>query len=62
MFDITIVGQSFVYRPKPDRRGRETSRRSLAAEEEGLLSSGATGADAEAIPPRRRMGGEIEGE
>ena len=50
MFDITIVIQSFLYKPK-GARGRRLSR-SIAEEEEGLL---ATGADEPVTPSRRRM-------
>ncbi|GJE87137.1 PQ-loop repeat-containing protein [Phanerochaete sordida] len=50
MFDITIVIQSFLYKPK-SARGRRMSR-SMAEEEEGLL---ATGADDPVTPSRRRM-------
>lgn len=37
MFDMTIVTQSFLYRPKP-RRHLTRSRLSLSEEEAGLLS------------------------
>lgn len=60
MFDITIVMQSFLYRPESDKIGRRISTRNILAEEEGLLSAGATGADAETAPPRRRTG--VEGD
>ncbi|KAI0345157.1 hypothetical protein BDW22DRAFT_1370916 [Trametopsis cervina] len=53
MFDITIVTQSFLYRPKPHVRGRRLSR--SHEEEEGLLSAGATGADDPSTPSRRRL-------
>lgn len=58
IFDITIVSQSFLYRKPIDKEksdwrspriGREPS-----AEEEGLLSAGATGADESAPPQHRR--------
>ena len=52
MFDVTIVTQSFLYRPKPLSRGRNPSR-AMNEEEEGLLSAGATGAE-DFIPSRRR--------
>ncbi|KZT70136.1 hypothetical protein DAEQUDRAFT_668272 [Daedalea quercina L-15889] len=54
VFDITIVTQTFIYKPKT-LRGRRTSR-SLAAEEEGLLSAGATGTEDATTPSRRRTG------
>lgn len=50
MFDITIVIQSFLYKPKNTRGGRLS--RSLSEEEEGLL---ATGAEDPVTPSRRRM-------
>ncbi|KIP08760.1 hypothetical protein PHLGIDRAFT_126828 [Phlebiopsis gigantea 11061_1 CR5-6] len=53
MFDITIVTQSFLYRPKAVR-GRRLSR-TVNEEEEGLLSAGATGAEDPLTPSRRRM-------
>lgn len=53
MFDVTIVIQSFLYRPKP-MRGRRGSR-TIVEEEEGLLSAGATGAEDPFTPSRRRM-------
>ena len=53
MFDITIVTQSFLYRPKASR-GRRLSR-TINEEEEGLLSAGATGAEDPLTPSRRRM-------
>ena len=63
MFDVTIVTQSFLYRPfsgKKIRRDSIRGSRYIVAEEEGLLSAGATGAD-ELIPPhRRRRGSEVE--
>lgn len=54
MFDVTIVTQSFLYRPKAGARGRRISR-TMAEEEEGLLSAGATGAADLSTPSRRRM-------
>lgn len=53
MFDVTIVAQSFIYRPKAFSRGRRISR-TLDQEEAGLLSAGATGADP-TTPSRRRL-------
>ncbi|EKM55334.1 uncharacterized protein PHACADRAFT_143534 [Phanerochaete carnosa HHB-10118-sp] len=50
MFDVTIVIQSFLYKPKA-MRGRRLSR-PIAEEEEGLL---ATGAEDSITPSRRRM-------
>jgi len=57
MFDVTIVSQSILYRKLTDKekaikRGWRTSR-GVSAEEEGLLSAGATGAD-EGVPPQHR--------
>ena len=52
MFDVTIVTQSFLYRPKA-HRGRHGSR-TINEEEEGLLSAGATGADDALVSPSRR--------
>ncbi len=52
MFDITIVTQSFLYRPKAHLRGRRASR--TFEEEEGLLGAGATGSDDPITPSRRR--------
>jgi len=54
MFDVTIVTQSFLYRPKVHGRGRRASR--VNEEEEGLLSAGATGALDPGTPSRRRTG------
>ena len=58
MFDITIVTQSFLYRKPTDKEkaGRRNFRlgRGIPAEEEGLLSAGATGADEGASPQYRR--------
>lgn len=53
MFDITIVTQSFLYRPKAHLRGRHLSR--AHEEEEGLLSADATGAEDPSTPSRRRL-------
>lgn len=60
MFDVTIVTQSFLYRPKPHMRGRRLST-TINEEEEALLSAGATGADDPLTPSRRRLptGGEL---
>ncbi|KAI0082619.1 hypothetical protein K474DRAFT_1654730 [Panus rudis PR-1116 ss-1] len=55
MFDVTIVAQSFIYRPKSHNRGRRKSR-TVNEEEAGLLSAGATGAeDPVSTPSRRRL-------
>ena len=59
MFDITIVTQSFLYRPKPHARGRHSSR-AIHEEEEGLLSADATGAGDPSTPSRRRLPGAEE--
>ena len=53
MFDVTIVTQTFLYKPKANR-GRRIAR-TLNEEEEGLLSAGATGAEDVTTPSRRRM-------
>jgi len=58
MFDVTIVSQSFLYRKLTDKekaikRDWRVSR-GATAEEEGLLSAGATGAEEGASPPHRR--------
>jgi hypothetical protein len=58
MFDVTIVSQSFLYR-KPINKEKLSWRnsrtgRGTSAEEEGLLSAGATGADEGASPQHRR--------
>ena len=53
MFDVTIVTQSFLYRPKAHLRGRHASR-TINEEEEGLLSADATGADETLVSPSRR--------
>ena len=53
MFDVTIVAQSFIYRPHP--RGRESrsfSREVTAAEEESLMRSDDV---EEPYTPRRRL-------
>ena len=54
MFDVTIVTQSFLYRPKGGHpRGRRFSRTVAAREEEeGLL--GASGADDAVTPSHSR--------
>ncbi|KAL4247291.1 Lysosomal/Vacuolar Amino Acid Transporter 1 [Abortiporus biennis] len=58
MFDVTIVTQSFIYRPKHhNTRGRRASR-TLNEEEAGLLSAGATGAEDPITPSRRRVQGD----
>lgn len=58
MFDVTIVSQSFLYRKPVDKEkpGWRSSRvgRGTSAEEEGLLSAGATGADEGTTPQYRR--------
>ena len=56
MFDVTIVTQSFIYRPKAHTRGRRASR-TVNEEEAGLLSADATGALSEdpITPSRRRL-------
>ena len=54
MFDVTIVAQSFIYRPKSYTRGRRISR-SVNEEEAGLLSAGATGAEDPTASSRRRV-------
>ncbi|PCH37985.1 hypothetical protein WOLCODRAFT_130602 [Wolfiporia cocos MD-104 SS10] len=55
MFDVTIVVQSFIYKPKAYSRGRHASR-TIVEEEEALLSAGATGAEEPGTPSRRRTG------
>lgn len=57
MFDVTIVTQSFLYRSPSQRKGSKILAGDVPAEEEGLLSAGATGAN-EAASPRRRTGAE----
>lgn len=58
MFDVTIVSQSFLYRKLVDKEkyGWRASRigRGTSAEEEGLLSAGATGTDEGVSPQYRR--------
>ncbi|OBZ75809.1 hypothetical protein A0H81_04301 [Grifola frondosa] len=54
MFDVTIVTQSYLYRPKAHVRGRRGSR--TDEEEAGLLSAGATGAEDVVTRSRRRTG------
>jgi hypothetical protein len=52
MFDITIVSQSFIYRPRSHHhRGRSTRSRRLDEEEAALLS-----ADSLAYPPVESSG------
>ncbi|KAI0306481.1 PQ loop repeat-domain-containing protein [Multifurca ochricompacta] len=53
MFDVTIVTQSFIYRPRPPARGRRTSlQEATAAEEESLMRAD----DVEEVyTPRRRL-------
>ena len=58
MFDVTIVTQSFLYRPKANR-GRHITR-TLSEEEEGLLSAGTTAAE-DPAPSRRRLTAPSEG-
>lgn len=58
MFDVTIVSQSILYRKLTDKE-KATKRdwrvsRGASAEEEGLLSTGATGTEEGASPPTRR--------
>ncbi|KAI9064438.1 hypothetical protein FKP32DRAFT_1650007 [Trametes sanguinea] len=57
MFDVTIVAQSLIYRPKALIRGRRSSR-SYSEEEAGLLdaSRGTSGAEASPVASRRRTG------
>ncbi|OCH92230.1 PQ-loop-domain-containing protein [Obba rivulosa] len=55
MFDVTIVTQSWLYRPSPHTRGRRSTR-SLHEEEAGLLEADATGAEDAITPSRRRAG------
>lgn len=57
MFDVTIVTQSFLYRPKAHPRGRRPSRTDNE-EEQGLLN---TGAEDVATPSRRRMTSSVDG-
>ncbi|THH33944.1 hypothetical protein EUX98_g201 [Antrodiella citrinella] len=61
MFDVTIVAQSFIYRPKAHLRGRRSSR-TVNEEEAGLLSADATGAEDPITPSRRRLptGSEVD--
>jgi len=64
MFDITIVSQSFLYR-KPTDKEKAAKRsfragRGTSAEEEALLSAGATGADEGAPQHRRRIVGDTD--
>lgn len=58
MFDVTIVSQSFLYREPTDREKASKRNfrlgRGTSAEEEGLLSAGATGADEGTSPQHRR--------
>jgi hypothetical protein len=51
MFDITIVSQSFIYRPRSHHRGRSTRSRRLDEEEAALLT-----ADSLAYPPVESSG------
>ncbi|KAL7283393.1 hypothetical protein ACG7TL_002823 [Trametes sanguinea] len=57
MFDVTIVAQSLIYRPKALIRGRRTSR-SYSEEEAGLLdaSRGTSGAGTSPVASRRCTG------
>ena len=59
MFDVTIVTQARLYKPKGGSRGRRTSR-TYNEEEAGLLSAEATGADDS--PTTRRRGGSVSRE
>ncbi|TBU50785.1 PQ loop repeat-domain-containing protein [Dichomitus squalens] len=62
MFDVTIVCQSFLYRPKGSPpRGRHASR-TYNEEEAGLLSAEATGAVEDAPVTSRRRGGSVSRE
>ncbi|KZT09524.1 uncharacterized protein LAESUDRAFT_646353 [Laetiporus sulphureus 93-53] len=61
VFDVAIVTQSFLYRPKGHARGRRASR-SMPEEEEALLSAGATGAEDMGTPSRRRTGATADSE
>ncbi|KAI0831310.1 PQ loop repeat-domain-containing protein [Trametes gibbosa] len=58
MFDVTIVTQSLIYRPKPPARGRAPSR-SYSDEETGLLSAGASGAEETTPTASRRRTGSV---
>ena len=60
MFDVTIVTQAFLYRPKGGSRGRRPSR-THNEEEAGLLSAEATGAEDSPITSRRRAGSVTRG-
>ncbi|KAI0647055.1 PQ loop repeat-domain-containing protein [Trametes meyenii] len=53
MFDVTIVCQSLLYRPKFPARGRRSSR-SYSEEEAGLLDAEATAAEESPVTSRRR--------
>ncbi|KAI0362104.1 hypothetical protein OH77DRAFT_1416318 [Trametes cingulata] len=55
MFDVTIVAQSLLYRPKAFARGRRTSR-SYNEEEAGLLDAARSGAEGSPVTSRRRTG------
>jgi hypothetical protein len=53
MFDVTIVTQSFIYRPQPRARGsRAFPREVTAPEEEGLMRADSV---EEPYTPRRRL-------
>ena len=54
MFDVTIVTQSFLYRPK-SARGRRPSH-SYNEEEAGLLDGDAARQSTSPVAPRRRGG------
>ncbi|KAH9854234.1 PQ loop repeat-domain-containing protein [Lenzites betulinus] len=58
MFDVTIVTQSLLYRPKPPTRGRALSG-SYSDEETGLLSAGASGAEETNPAASRRRTGSV---
>ncbi|KAF9646402.1 hypothetical protein BDM02DRAFT_3156563 [Thelephora ganbajun] len=64
MFDVTIVSQSFLYRKSADKekagRGRSRVSQGASAEEEGLLSAGATGANEGVSQHRRRTVGDTD--
>ena len=64
MFDVTIVSQSVLYRKLTDKEksAKRTFRtgRGIPAEEEGLLSAGATGAGEGTSPHRRRTLGDTD--
>ncbi|KAH9901390.1 PQ loop repeat-domain-containing protein [Cubamyces lactineus] len=55
MFDVTIVAQSLIYRPKALSRGRRTSR-TYSEEEAGLLDAARTCPEGSPVASRRRTG------